>query len=256
MWTAREATAIVGAMRWRVLAYCIGMAGIAPGCGGDDGGGAGTEGADDDGATSATGATDGAEDGQTGFDETTGPLPPDMGLQPPSACEAVCATRASCGDAEVACLNGCDADYATYSETSSACLSDFEALLSCLAASSCEDLMSYDDPPPGMAYPCEAEDDAFTTSCLLGGEPPPATCEAYCAVISECTGLSANDCDAICSMQLTFAEGLGKACVDATTIQLECVGTLDCAGYEAFDLQEGDFPCMAETTAVDEACAM
>lgn len=235
------------------------MAGIAPwagslGCGGDDGSGAGTDG--DDGATSATGATDGTGDGPTDGDDTTGPPPPDMGLQPPSACEAACATREGCGESGVSCLNQCDADYATYSETSSACLSDFEALLACVAGSSCEDIEAYDDPTAGEAYPCQAEDDAFTTSCLLGGEPPPETCDAYCAVISECAMVSPNECDAICSMQLDFADGLGDACVEATTMQLDCVGTLDCAGYEAFDSQEGDFPCMAETTAVAEACGM
>lgn len=256
MWTAHGAAAIVAGMRGRWLAWGIWTAGIALGCGSDDGGGAGTEADDTTADTSATGATDEGDDGLTEADGTTAPPGPDMGLQPPGACEAACATRAGCGESEVACLNGCDADYSTYTETSSACVADFEALLSCLAGSTCEDLMSYDDPPPGEAYPCQAEDDTFTTSCLLGGEPPPATCEAYCAVITECTGLSPNECDAVCSMQLTFADGLGETCVEATTMQLDCVGTLDCPGYEAFDLQEGEFPCMAETTAVDEACGM
>jgi hypothetical protein len=246
-------------MHGRALALGIGMAGIAPlgvvACSSDDGGGAGTE-EGDDGGSSATGATEGDDGATLGADDTTGPLPPDMGLQPPSACESACATRAGCGASEVACLNQCDADYGTYMETSSACVADFEALLSCLTGSTCDELDTYDAPPAGEAYPCQAEDDAFTTSCLLGGEPPPATCEAYCAVISECAGLSPNECDAVCSMQLLFAEGLGETCVEATTMQLDCVGTLDCPGYEAFDLQEGDFPCMAETTAVDEACGM
>jgi hypothetical protein len=233
----------------------VGLVGLLalPGCGDD--GGSGDGGSGDTNADGATGATGGAT--EVG-DETTGPLLPDMGLLPPSVCEGMCAARSACGESEVACVNGCDADYANFESEPAPCLSDFEARLVCLGTLSCEDLAAFDDPPGGgAAYPCQPEDEAFTTSCLLGGVVPPATCEAYCAVLSMCTPVTPSECDAVCSMQLQFAEGLSKTCGTATTAMLDCVGTLaDCTEYDAYDLQEGDYPCAAEVDVVDVECAM
>ena len=223
------------------------------GCGDDGGSGSGgsADGSGSDGATAATSTT-----GNAGDDETTGPPEPDMGLQPPTVCESMCATRGACGQSEVACVNTCDADYGNFESEPAPCLSDFEALLTCVGGLSCEDIDLF-DAADGDMYPCAAENDAFTTSCLLGGMMPPATCEAYCGVLTMCTDVTAPECDAVCTAQLQFAEGLSKACAASTTSLLDCVGAVaDCAEYDAYDQSTPDDPCAAEAAAAETDCAM
>jgi hypothetical protein len=126
-----------------------------------------------------------------------------------------------------------------------------------VAALSCEDLAVFDDPPADMDYPCSAEDEAFTTSCLLGGEPPPVTCEAYCDVLTMCTEVTPTECDAVCSMQLEYAAGLSDDCATAMTAMLDCVGTItDCVDYDAYDQLTDANPCATEVEMVELTCAM
>ncbi len=233
-----------------VAAVVVGL----PACGDD--GGSGSGGSADSGGDGATAATAMSTTGGGADEETTSPPEPDMGLQPPTICQSMCTARAACGDSEVACVNTCDADYANFESEPAPCLSDFEALLGCVGGLSCGDLDLF-DAAEGDMYPCAAENDAFTSSCLLGGMVPPPTCEAYCGVLTMCTDVTAPECDAICTAQLDFAMQLSKACEASMTAMLDCVGTLaDCTEYDAFDQSTPDDPCAAEVAAVDVDCAM
>lgn len=220
-------------------------------CGDDGGSGSGGSG---DG--SGEGATSATSTGNAGDDETTGAPEPDMGLQPPSVCETMCVARAACGESEVSCTNTCDADYGNFESEPGSCLADFEGLLGCVGGLTCEEIGEF-DAADGDMYPCAAENDAFTTSCLLGGMEPPPTCEAYCGVLTMCTDVTPPECDAVCTSQLEFAEGLSDECLASQTAVLDCVGTLaDCTEYDAFDQSTAEDPCATEVAAAEMDCAM
>jgi hypothetical protein len=84
----------------------------------------------------------------------------------PASCAQVCAKVVECDPEQSAeeCGQGCVQDAQRANQVSSACLSAFGAVNSCVSGLTCEQGEAWFNEVPPDSYPCKAQDDAFYRS--------------------------------------------------------------------------------------------
>jgi len=182
---------------------------------------------------------------------SSGPIddePPraDLGVEPPQTCEASCEVVSGCrGIASSDCLLRCTAELEAARDHGEECRSRHEALESCLATLSCEDLADHD---AGADSPCRESQQRSAVSF----EPASTTCTDFCSAAAACGVAETSACEAACVQTRASATETGASCAAAQDELFACVAVLDCATLEAWMSSRDTSACPED---LDRACS-
>ena len=173
----------------------------------------------------------------------------DLGVVPPQACDAACATASACqGITATDCLLQCVSELDAAFATSEACGTQREVLETCLGELSCEQLSGHDAGDDG---PCRRHAQEASVACAPGGETP-SVCAEFCTAADRCDVVDAVACEAACVEARADAAESGVACASAQDQQFTCVAGLECAALEAWMSGRDTSICPVD---FDQACA-
>ena len=174
----------------------------------------------------------------------------DLGVEPPVACEGSCATASACQGLAVSdCLLQCSAELGDAESISAACGAMQEALETCVAGLSCDELAAHD---AGEEGPCRGAAQQAAIDCDASGPAPSVVCDDLCASLLDCGLAEGTACLANCVELRAAAASSGESCAAAQDEQLTCVGALECAALEQW-VSTGSTPTC--TDQLDQACA-
>lgn len=194
----------------------------------------------------STSPTTGAGDASSGPAEVRA----DLGVEPPAACEVSCAVTSQCqGIAVPDCLLQCTAELADAEAVSSSCAATHEALETCVADLSCEELAAHD---AGDESPCRYAAQQAAVECDASDTTPSTVCEELCAQLSQCELADETSCLANCVELRSAAASSGEPCAAAQDELLTCVGALDCIALDAW-VSAGATPTCPDD--LDQACS-
>jgi hypothetical protein len=92
-----------------------------------------------------------------------------------------------------------------------------------------------------------------------GGSPMAlTTCEGFCTLAIDCGFLNDNGtCVGVCEDDIRGARNFAAACGDRLEERYECLVDLSCDELDDWndEVPAGNFPCSAEESATDVACA-
>lgn len=177
----------------------------------------------------------------------------DLGIDPPQACGPYCEVLGTClGQSETDCLSACTQTYEQRAEVSTACADDYDLLLQCVAALSCDDAAAWQT-AAGTDYPCAAQEQATEASCTPGADMPTPVCDDFCATAQGC-GADLEACQVSCTQAQQSATDLGPGCETAQDDVFVCAAALSCDDFASWTDAEGDYPCRTEDEAFQTAC--
>ncbi len=182
------------------------------------------------------GSTAGEPSGSTAADDPIDddgePLRADLGVQPPTACEAACEAAEACqGTVASDCLLQCTTELDGAQAVSESCGASTEALQTCLGTLSCDALNQHD---AGGDSPCRSLEQDVSVACGSPTGEPTSACEDVCALVDSCGISSPSECLAGCVQLQAAAEEVSPACASAQDQQLACAVDLDCAALETW----------------------